>query len=810
MLGVSSAAAALLVTVALLHERNDRPAPENTVATLPAGAAPARDKGLASQDRDEYHLAELGYALSAEEAAPPADVSRRALEAQLPVAQPSPESALRELRAGLATTEMLGQRDSLYFVDELEALGEALAEGALSKGIELGTDGRAGGRFDADALVGFVGPSDSVPPPATPATAPAAGAAPGNKNGALAGGEVLRLSTEAKRAPASPAPPAEGGHDFPVEQAQGAAVFEESYRLDADAEDRAGLNDSAQRGAFNFHLERQEPVSFGLELHDGYGRGYRGEQVLEHLRPRHARETPRDMFFRFYGDNPFVNADGDRFSTFAADVDSASYPLARNYLVNGSIPPKAAVRTEEFVNYFRSDLAPPASGDFAIHLEQAPSPFGPAGQGLALLKVGVKAREVSKSERKPLRLSLVIDSSGSMAEGGRLELVKRTLELLVDQMRDDDQLGIVTFSSDAREVLAPTAGEERYRIREAIRNLQSGGSTNAQAGLVLGYRMAERQFRDGAVNRVVLCSDGVANTGQTDQDKILEEVRRAAEHSIDITSVGVGMNNHNDVFLERIADQGNGSCHYVDDDQEARRVFVDGFVGTLQVVARDVKIQVEFNPEVVKSWRQLGYENRAVADQDFRNDAVDAGEIGAGHEVVALYEVEPAVMLWQGPEPVAATVRLRWKPDGACEFVELEQSLRALPGSGRLGMQSPRFRLSAVAAQYAEVLRRSYWAQGDSYQQLLDEAEALARELPGDPAVAELRDMLRKTRALCEAWPPRDELAQLIEEGRRCRLVEADLACRETRTEEMEQLLSEVRRQNDAIEHRLRDLLAQR
>ncbi|TAH35072.1 MAG: DUF3520 domain-containing protein [Planctomycetota bacterium] len=663
----------------------------------------------------------------------------------------------------------------------------------------LGAGAAAGGKAGKEGRVRFAGPGDTVPPVVTGATAPAASPPP-------AGGEVRVTDPDGF---AGGTPESEYALRFNLDpQAQEstrlrAGLVELGYR-DGDADEETAYYFGVRLGL----LEKgKEDALAGWEVRDGYGRAYRGDHVLQHLRPCREKESPRDMFFRFYGDNPFVNADSDRLSTFAADVDTASYPLVRNYLVNGHIPPKAAIRTEEFVNYFKSELAPPKEGDFAIHLEQAPSIFGGDGKGVALLKVGIKAREVKKEERKPVRLTFVIDSSGSMAEGNRLELVQRTLGLLVEQMRDDDQIGIVTFNSDAREVLAPTAGEERHKIRAALRSLQSGGSTNAAAGLLLGYPMAERQYLEGAVNRVILASDGVANTGQTDQEKILEEVKRRSERSIDLTTVGVGMNNHNDVLLEQLADKGNGSCHYVDDDQEARRVFVDGLVGTLQTVARDVKIQVEFNPAVVKSWRQLGYENRAVADQDFRNDTVDAGEIGAGHEVVALYELEPVLQVWNGPEPVLATVRLRWKPDGGKEFVEIEQALRGVPGTGRFATQAPRLRLSAVAAQYAEVLRRSFWAQGDSYQQLVDASEALARELAGDGAVVELRDMIHKTRALAESWPQPDELALLIEEGRRCRLMEAELVCREPRTREMEELLSQVRRQNDDIERRLAELI---
>ena len=541
-----------------------------------------------------------------------------------------------------------------------------------------------------------------------------------------------------------------------------------------------------------------------LEVYDGYGRRYCDDEVLLHLEPR-PQESARDMFYRYYGDNPAVNARLDPLSTFAADVDTASYTLARRYLVEGQIPPKEAVRTEEFVNYFPSELAAPEEGDFAIHLEYAPSRFASPVHGL--LKVGIKARVVDRNERKPLVLTWVVDCSGSMLGEHRLGLVQRCLKLLLGELRPDDQVAIVRFGSDADMVLPPTSASERQTILAAVDRLHSNGSTNADAGLKLGYVLAEAAFRPEASNRVVLCSDGVANTGETDQARILEQVRDFSRRQIDLTTIGVGFGNHNDVFLEQLADGGNGACHYVDDQFEGERLLVGSFLGTMQTVARDVKIQVEFERRTVFRWRQLGYENRRLRDQDFRRDEVDAGEVGAGHEVVALYEVEESGAAMPGD--LVATVRLRWKPDGAEEAVELERVLRFGDKEEDWQLASARFRLSAVAAQFAEVLRRSSWSRGDSILELVHEADRLAGELPETPA-PELAQMIRRAEGLDRLRPAAPgELGLLLEEARRLRLLE--LECRDAGPggKEVRALLQQLQAQNRVIERKLDQLLRQ-
>jgi Ca-activated chloride channel homolog len=536
---------------------------------------------------------------------------------------------------------------------------------------------------------------------------------------------------------------------------------------------------------------------------DGYGRRYVNHTVIEHLHPEYRNESPRDMFFRYYGDNAEIITKLDPMSTFAADVDTASYPMARNYLVNGTLPPKQAIRTEEFVNYFDYELAAPAEGDFAVHMQAMPSLFS-GNHERTLLSVGIKAREVLDEDRKPMNLVFVIDKSGSMA-GERMELVKKSLELLVDQMRQEDTLGIITFDSNGHIVLEPTSAKQRWKLREAIRNLSTGGSTNAAEGLEMGYKMMETCFSKDRINRLVLASDGVANTGETDQERILKTVRAQAEADVDLTTLGVGMGNHNDIFLEQLANKGDGSCHYIDDYAEAKRVLVEQFLGTMVTIARDVKIQVEFDGKVVSRWRQFGYENRSLRHEDFRNDSIDAGEVGSGHEVTALYELE--TLAGAAAEGTLVTVRLRWFPDGSSEVVEQEFKMEASAVASRAGLAPARLRLAAVVAQYAEVLRHSYHARHDSYLKLRQEADKLVGELKGDQDVRELRDMIERTVDLARWSPPTDELSILMESMREQQLQSAQLRLLGGENEETAILLASIELQNQEIEKRMLQLL---
>ena len=416
-----------------------------------------------------------------------------------------------------------------------------------------------------------------------------------------------------------------------------------------------------------------------------------------------------DVFFENYGTNPFIDTEDDHLSTFGMDVDTASYSVTRRYIRDGLLPPRAAVRVEEFVNAFDYNYEPPSHGAFAVHIEGAPSRFG-EGQRLQLLRIGIQGRVIPTENRKSAILTFVIDVSGSMALENRLGLVKRALTLLVEQLRPGDEVGIVVYGSRARVLLSHTGFGGHEEILEVINSLTPEGATNAEEGLRMGYDLALRNARVGSINRVILCSDGVANVGQTGPDAILREIRAHVEEGITLTTVGFGMGNFNDILMEQLANKGNGSYAYVDSLNEARRIFVENLTGTLQVIARDAKVQVDFNPRVVSRFRLLGYENRRLEHEDFRNDDADGGEIGSGHSVTALYEIK----LHEDALGKLATVFIRHENPDTRHVAEISEDIFAAELEGTFEDASPEFQLVATIAEFAEILRESFWAQEGS------------------------------------------------------------------------------------------------
>ena len=453
-----------------------------------------------------------------------------------------------------------------------------------------------------------------------------------------------------------------------------------------------------------------------------------------------VNDEPYDVtFFKHYGVNPFIDTEDDHLSTFAVDVDTASYTVARRFVQDGNLPNPDSVRVEEFVNYFDQGYERPEEGAFAIHMEGSPSPFGRENHWL--MRVGLQGKSVSSEERKDATLIFTIDVSGSMGREDRLGLVKQSLRLLVDELRPADKVGIVIYGSRGSVLLEPTDGEDKARIMRAIDSLHSEGSTFVEDGLRLAYRMASREVEPGRITRVVVLSDGVGNVGNTGADSILRRIRENVEQGITLTTVGFGMGNYNDILMEQLANDGDGSYYYVDTLAEANRIFVENLTGTLQTIAKDGKIQVDFNPDVVSRYRLLGYENRRVDDQDFRNDAVDAGEIGADHSVTALYELK----LKDGASGLLGTVRVRYEDPDSGVVSEIYREFNREDLESSLEQASPRFQMAAVVAEYAEILRESYWAQEGSMEAVISQARRIQQLLPEEIDFAEFTDLAVRT-----------------------------------------------------------------
>jgi len=475
------------------------------------------------------------------------------------------------------------------------------------------------------------------------------------------------------------------------------------------------------------------------------------DELLAGTRLR-AGETPTAMFFRNWGVNPFVLATQDNQSTFGIDVDTASYTLARRMLNNGIFPTVDQIRTEEFVNYFKADQPAPTEGDvFAIGLELAPSLFG-SDPDVDMLRVTVRGKDVDAFDRQPLALTFVVDVSGSMKDGGRLELVKEGMLLLLSQLSTTDSVAVIAFSKDTQLVSPMMSAGTRGPIEDAIHGLTPDGGTNVEAGLKFGFEIAAAHLTPHAVNRVILFSDGVGNIGETDQNRILEQVDGHRELGIYLNTFGVGLGNHDETFLEQLANRGDGICQYIDSAREAERALVQGFTQAMQPIARDVKIQVEFDPAQVESYRLLGYENRAIADHLFRDDKVDAGEVNAGHQVTALYEL----VRTSSASGSLATVRVRYKSPFAVDrgvltaqarleaekAVEIERSIGAGAILSSFAGASAGYRRSVLVAQFAELLKRSRHARGDSPDVLLKETVKLEAELR-DPDFTEFLGLVK-------------------------------------------------------------------
>ena len=367
-----------------------------------------------------------------------------------------------------------------------------------------------------------------------------------------------------------------------------------------------------------------------------------GEVVLDAYMPYYLDpSTLAGEQYETLPENAFLPVRGAQaLSTFSIDVDTASYANIRRFINQGQSVPPQAVRIEEMINYFHYDYPQPEGEEpFSVNLEVAACPWTPAHK---LLRVGIKGKEVHRQERPASNLVFLLDVSGSMSDQNKLPLLQRGMNMLVDRLGENDRVSIVTYASGAQVVLRPTNGTQKLTIRNAIDSLSANGSTNGSAGIQLAYELARESFIEGGTNRVLLGTDGDLNVGVTSDDQLISLIKDKAKSGVFLSVLGFGTGNIKDAKLEKIADNGNRNYSYIDSAREARKVLVEEMSGSLVTIAKDVKLQLEFNPAEVQAYRLIGYENRALSNQDFANDQVDAGEIGAGHTVTALYELVPA------------------------------------------------------------------------------------------------------------------------------------------------------------------------
>jgi Ca-activated chloride channel family protein len=440
----------------------------------------------------------------------------------------------------------------------------------------------------------------------------------------------------------------------------------------------------------------------------------------------HAMPPPAQRYderYQHLDDNPVKQVAAEPVSTFSLDVDTGSYSNVRRWINGGQLPPADAVRIEELVNYFPYDY-PRASGEhpFGVTTELAASPWH---ADRWLLRVAVRADEVKAAALPPANLVFLVDVSGSMNSSDKLPLLKQSLKLLVDQLREQDRVSLVVYAGREAVVLEPTAGSEKAKIRNAIDQLSAGGSTAGEAGIRLAYRMAKQGYIAGGINRVLLSTDGDFNVGVADTEQLKSLVERERAGGVSLSTIGFGTGNYNEAMMEQIADIGNGNYSYVDTLQEGRKVLVEQMTSTLHTVAKDVKVQVEFNPAVVAEYRLVGYENRLLNREDFNNDAVDAGEVGAGATVTALYELTP-VGAAQSVDPLrygaststravpeagqhaeVAFVRVRYKQPEATQSRLLEQPVPRAALRGSFAGASDDLRFAAAVAGFGQLLRNS-------------------------------------------------------------------------------------------------------
>jgi Ca-activated chloride channel family protein len=498
-------------------------------------------------------------------------------------------------------------------------------------------------------------------------------------------------------------------------------------------------------------------------------------QKLEKSRERYYREEGGAEEYEPIVENAFLPAKSNALSTFSIDVDTASYANVRRFLTGGSLPPPSAVRIEELINYFNyNDEQPKGNAPFAVHIEVAECPWTP---GHHLLRIGLKGKEIAKDKRPNSNLVFLLDVSGSMQAHNKLPLVKEAMSMLTRELTENDMVTIVVYAGQEGMALDTTSGDQKDKIIGAINNLSAGGSTHASAGITLAYEMAQKNFLKEGTNRVILCTDGDFNVGITDDESLVKLISEKAKSNIFLSVLGFGMGNLKDGKMEKLADKGNGNYAYIDTSKEAKKVLVEQMTGSLVTIAKDVKIQIEFNPAMVSSYRQIGYENRVLAAKDFDDDTKDAGEIGAGHSVTALYEVvltgqeekaaapatvEGVPLKYQKapekkPEPkpegltdAAATgelltVKLRFKEPTGDKSELIEFPLKQEPK--RFGAASENLRFAAAVAEFGMLLRNSQYRGGATLSAVEEIATAASSHDPSGYR-AEFVELVKKAEGL--------------------------------------------------------------
>jgi Ca-activated chloride channel family protein len=455
-------------------------------------------------------------------------------------------------------------------------------------------------------------------------------------------------------------------------------------------------------------------------------------------------------------ENPVKQVAESPVSTFSVDVDTGSYSNVRRMLNAGRLPPADAVRVEEMVNYFPYAYAlPRGNAPFAVHTEIAPAPWNPNHQ---LLRIGIKGQDVAKNNLPSANLVFLVDVSGSMDSPERLPLLKSALKLLINQLRQQDHVSLVTYASGTQVVLEPTSGAHKAKIIAALENLRPGGSTYGAGGIKLAYDMAQQGYIKGGINRIMLATDGDFNVGITNFETLKNMVEEKRKGGVSLSTLGFGVGNYNDRLMEQLADAGNGNYSYIDTLNEGQKVLVNEMTSTLATIAKDVKIQIEFNPDVVSEYRLIGYENRMLKREDFNNDKVDAGDVGAGHTVTALYELtlkgQPGTVdpLRYGKEknqsearPVAeksgelAFLRMRYKaPDGDVSKL-VEWPLHRDDVKSSFAQASAEFRFAAAVAAFGQQLRGGKHTGSMSY----GEIARIASESRGEDAFGYRGEFLR-------------------------------------------------------------------